>query len=237
MDCVEEMIMLDYERYRLALEALEVELAQLPKGALTYRTIKGYKYCHLQYKDKDGMHNHRVLDHEVENIQRLLARRKTLKQTIEKLRFWISIYNKNLPQLSTFSLPLNTAVFAEAEKPYSTLAGIFVRSKSEVMIANALYINKLSFTYEKPLFLPNADRPIYPDFTITAPCQKKTIYWEHLGLMDNESYREKWHQKERRYAAAGISPRAGNLIITQESHSSPFDLDAVIGKIAWLRQQ
>lgn len=237
MDSVEEMILLDYERYRLALEALEAELAQLPKGNLVYRTINNCRYCHLQHKDSHGVHNSRVPDNEIENMQNIIVRRKKLQNAVKKLQFWISVCEKNMSRLSSYTAPPDIAVFADSEHPYATLAGDFVRSKSEVIIANALYTNKISFTYENPLFLPDADRPIYPDFTITTPCQGKTIYWEHLGLADNEEYMAKWHLKERRYAAAGISPRAGNLIITQESHNAPFDLDGVMGKIAWLRQQ
>lgn len=237
MDCVEEMIMLDYERYRLTLEALEAELAQLPKGNLVYRTSRNRQYCHLQYRDAGGVHNQRVRDAEIEGMQQLLVRRETLQESIKKLRFWISTCEKNFSRLSFFPSPLNTAVFADPEKPYSTLAGIFVRSKSEVIIANELYIKKVPFTYEKPLFLPDSRTPVYPDFTISTPHQHKIIYWEHLGLTDNEDYMAKWHLKERRYAAAGISPHNGNLIITQESHATPFDLAVVVGKITWLQQQ
>lgn len=233
MDCVEEMILQDYGRYRLTLEALEAELAQLPKGKLSFRVVKGHQYCYLRYKDKST----RVSDNEIEHVQRLLCRRDTIKQIICKLRFWLSICEKSLPLLSNYAIPPGLAVFSSPEKPYATLSGACVRSKSEVIIVNALYTNKISFEYEKPLFLPGADKPVYPDFTIYTPCQNKVIYWEHLGLADNEEYMAKWHLKERRYAAAGISPRAGNLIITQESHNAPFNLDGVMGKIAWLRQQ
>lgn len=237
MDWVEEMIIQDFERYRSTLEALEAELAQLPKGHLTFRETKGHQYWYLQYKDPSGLQNIRISEKELDGMQRLLSHRKMLKQTIQKIKFWVSVYKKHIPLLSNFILPPNSAVFAESEKPYTTLAGIFVRSKSEAMITNALYTNKISFIYEKPLYLPDSDKPIYPDFTIYTPCQNKVIYWEHLGLADNQDYMAKWHQKERRYAAANISPRTGNLIITQESHNAPFDLDSVMGKITWLRQQ
>lgn len=237
MDSVEEMIMLDYERYGSALESLEAELAQLPKGNLVFRTLHNCQYCHLQYKDKDGIHNIRVPDNEIENMQKIIARRKMLQNAVKKLRFWISICEKNMSRLSSYISPPGIAVFAKPDCPYATLTGSFVRSKSEVIIANALYTNKIPFSYEKPLLLPNTDRPIYPDFTISSPRQGKTIYWEHLGLADNEKYMEKWHLKKRWYTAAGISPCAGNLIITQESHNAPFDLSCVMGKIAWLQQQ
>ena len=140
MDSVEEMIMLDYERYRLVLEALEVELTQLPKGTITYRVVKGHRYCYLRYKDAWQ----RVSDVEIEKIQRLLSRRKALKVLIRKLHFWISVCEKNIASLSAIAPPPNTAVFGEAEKPYATLSGDFVRSKSEAIIANALYMKHIS---------------------------------------------------------------------------------------------
>lgn len=236
MDSVEEMIMLDYERYQQKLIALETELHQLPVGTLVFRTSRQKTYCHLQYRGPQGVRNKRIPEKEISYMQRLLTYRDNLQIEIKKLRFWISVYEKNLPRLSKFVSPPKIALFTESDRPYATLTGDFVRSKSEVIIANALYANKISFIYEKPLFLPDAEKPLYPDFTIYTACQNKVVYWEHLGLMDDAVYQEKWHLKERRYAAAGISPRAGNLIITQESHNAPFDLDVVMGKITWLQQ-
>lgn len=193
MDCVENMIMQDYMRYCQILQAMETELQQLPKGTLVFRTSRNRQYCHLQCRDASGVHNQRVQEKEIEGIQRLLARREVLQKSIKKIQFWLSVCEKNFSRLSSFMIPPNTAVFADPEKPYSTLAGFFVRSKSEVLIANALYAASLSFTYEKPLFLPDSGTPVYPDFTISTPLYHKTVYWEHLGLMDHEDYRTKWH--------------------------------------------
>lgn len=240
MDCVEDMIMQDYMRYQQTLHTIEEELQRLPRGNLVYRTSRGRHYCHLQYKDEQGcVHNQRVSDDELEDVQRLLIRRGNLKQAKRQLQFWIALFEKNLSRLhsdKTVSPTPKQSVSPDPEKPYLTLKGIFVRSKSEVIITNELYSNNISFEYEQPLLLDGYQRPFLPDFTICTPNKKQVVYWEHCGLMDNESYRSKWNWKKHVYESAGISEWHGNLIVTYESHESGFNLDEILQKIAWLRQ-
>ena len=72
---------------------------------------------------------------------------------------------------------------SEALKFYTKM-GIIVRSKSEVIIATALYDNNIKFEYEKAIKI--SDVIYYPDFTV----EKKNgdiILWEHLGLIDKNS--------------------------------------------------
>lgn len=78
-----------------------------------------------------------------------------------------------------------------------TSFGLKVRSKSEVFIAEKLYENKIEFKYETPL---TADgKTYYPDFTIYFG--KNAIYWEHFGMLSDETYAQKtdlkikWYQK------------------------------------------
>ena len=76
---------------------------------------------------------------------------------------------------------------------YRTSFGLFVRSKNEVLIAEALYAAGLEFWYEKRLELVvksgdgyNTDVE-YPDFTIRLP-DGSIVYWEHFGMMDKKDY-------------------------------------------------
>jgi len=74
---------------------------------------------------------------------------------------------------------------------YRTRNGIFVRSKSEVLIANFLHDRRISFEYERPLVLGNTF--LRPDFYL-PDCQ---VYIEHLGLYDsNPEYRQDWKWKK-----------------------------------------
>jgi exodeoxyribonuclease V alpha subunit len=71
-----------------------------------------------------------------------------------------------------------------------------VRSKSEVIIANLLSSREIPFEYEVPLYAP--DGTFYlPDFTIRWHGQD--WYWEHLGRLDEEKYRNHWETKREWY--------------------------------------
>ena len=106
----------------------------------------------------------------------------------------------------------------EALKFYTKM-GIIVRSKSEVIIATALYDNNIKFEYEKAIKI--SDVIYYPDFTV----EKKNgdiILWEHLGLIDNPDYRNKAYRKILKYNENGYY-QGKNLILTYETAESPLD--------------
>ncbi|OPY56983.1 MAG: ATP-dependent RecD-like DNA helicase [Pelotomaculum sp. PtaU1.Bin035] len=98
----------------------------------------------------------------------------------------------------------------EEGKIHSTLAKYMVRSKSEVIIANMLFERGIPFKYEVPLFAP--DGTFYlPDFTITW--HGEDWYWEHLGLIEQEEYRNHWETKRQWYD----NNFPGRLVTTEDS--------------------
>lgn len=98
----------------------------------------------------------------------------------------------------------------ELGRIHQTLSGVMVRSKSEVIIANILHDNGISFEYEQDLYSP--DGILYsPDFTITW--NRKTYFWEHLGMLDDEEYASNWKTKKAWYE----KHFPGQLITTEES--------------------
>ncbi len=64
----------------------------------------------------------------------------------------------------------------------------------------------------------------YPDFTIMHPKTGLIYYWEHLGLLDKESYLKENANKLQRFIKNGIIPTQ-QLIITCETRDHPLDLD------------
>ena len=108
---------------------------------------------------------------------------------------------------------------------HNTYAGIPVRSKSEVLIANTLFSKHIPFRYEACLQL--GSHAVYPDFTIRHPVTKKIYYWEHLGMMGEEDYLDNALTKIRRYCRNNIYPD-GNLILTYESLQTPLDSELVL---------
>ncbi len=116
----------------------------------------------------------------------------------------------------------------EQHKPsHRTSRGMCVRSKSEALIAEILFAEGIPFSYELPLTLYENGSPIeiHPDFTISARNGEK-IYWEHMGMISQDDYRQNAINKLLLYLSNGITvPK--NLIITMDTHDGSIDVMAV----------
>ena len=106
-----------------------------------------------------------------------------------------------------------------------TNKGEQVRSKSEILIANALEKHDIPYRYEAPLMLKGYGL-IHPDFTVLNVKLRKEFYLEHLGLMDDEEYRENALRRVLAYERAGIFP-GEQLILTHETGKCPLDVRIV----------
>lgn len=106
-----------------------------------------------------------------------------------------------------------------------TSKGERVRSKSEIIIADALARESIPYRYEFPLHLPKIGT-IYPDFTVLNVRERKEIYWEHLGLMDDPEYVEKAIKKIISYEQNGIF-QGEQLILTYETKLQPINQNLV----------
>lgn len=102
-----------------------------------------------------------------------------------------------------------------------TAKGERVRSKSEVIIADALNRAGIPYRYEYPLYIKELEY-INPDFTILNVKKRKEIIWEHFGLMDNPEYAEKTVYKINCYERNGYH-LGDNLICTFESRGNPLN--------------
>ena len=102
--------------------------------------------------------------------------------------------------------------------------GEFVRSKSEALIANALFDLGIQYRYECELEL--SGEVVYPDFTIKDKKSGKIILWEHFGKMDDPDYFAKTIRKIALYLKNGYIPGV-NLIMTFETKKEPFVTDDV----------
>ena len=97
-----------------------------------------------------------------------------------------------------------------------------VRSKSEVIIADQLSRAGIPYRYEYPIILMGWGK-VYPDFTVLNVRERKEIYWEHQGMMDNPEYAEQAVRKEAQYIKSGIFP-GDNLILTSETKQNPINI-------------
>jgi exodeoxyribonuclease V alpha subunit len=114
----------------------------------------------------------------------------------------------------------NSSVFADpvdARRIYEPEPGIKVQSKVEYVIYKALQearvAGRLSFEYERELELHIDGRIIrvHPDFAVT--CGGRTIFWEHLGMLDRRDYATDWRSRVTGYRAEGL---ADSLVTTDD---------------------
>lgn len=99
--------------------------------------------------------------------------------------------------------------------------GQMVRSKSEVEIMTVLI--ELGIPYRYECAVCDEGFTYYPDFTIWLPEQNSIKYWEHLGRIDDPSYRSDNFRKISWYIDHGIVPQ-DNLILTYETRDCPFTI-------------
>jgi hypothetical protein len=105
---------------------------------------------------------------------------------------------------------------------HRTQRGEFVRSKSEVIIANLLHELNVSYDYEVP-FTGDDGRTVRPDFTVETD-MGETVVWEHLGMLTDPRYAAKWEDKKAWYARNGVLPfedgggPRGTLVTTDDLH-------------------
>ena len=111
--------------------------------------------------------------------------------------------------------------FADEEIEIITERGERVRSKSEKIIADKLYMLGIPYRYEYPVMFPGNIR-IYPDFTILKMPERKEVYLEHFGMMDDAEYVGNVMYKLDTYEKNGIYPGEG-LFFTHETGKSPLN--------------
>lgn len=108
-------------------------------------------------------------------------------------------------------------------KRIATLSKYYVRSKSEMNIANILSLKEIPFEYEVPLFAKDGTMYL-PDFTITW--KGKKYYWEHVGRLDLVKYKKHWKEKQIWYD----EHYHDQLIVTYESDMQTKDIEKIIGE-------
>jgi hypothetical protein len=98
---------------------------------------------------------------------------------------------------------------AESEVPYAqnlihrTEKGHFVRSKSELVIANMLFQSGVDYEYERVLEGEIEQGRLRPDFSFVT-ADGDLVLWEHLGMMQREDYRKGWEWKLKWYETNGF---------------------------------
>ncbi|MBI9050011.1 MAG: ATP-dependent RecD-like DNA helicase [Anaerolineaceae bacterium] len=151
-------------------------------------------------------------------------------------RYSDDYYSEAASRLTNTFCPPNPIVvndrFLEANLIHRTRRGESVRSKSEVIIANILFEKHIDYVYEQALIINNGI-PKYPDFTIEDSDSGITYYWEHLGMLMDPIYKQRWENKLNWYKSHNILPiedgggENGTLIITKDALNGGIDSKAI----------
>lgn len=112
-----------------------------------------------------------------------------------------------------------------APNEYTSESGEILRSKSETLISEKLNQYNIPFIYEYPLKMKNG-KYLYPDFYVLNKRTRKTYYYEHFGMMNNEEYCNKVLLKIDEYARNGIHI-GNNLIVTFEAKEKPMRIKMI----------
>jgi len=162
----------------------------------------------------------------------LTRAKKKMILLVEDNMQWLMDYSK--PQRSILA-QRNTNLFnysVREEKisvPYveglihKTLSGTIVRSKSEVIIADALFNEGIKFEYEK--LMDENGRRCIPDFTF-EDVSGDVIIWEHLGLLDHTQYKKAWEKKLDFYNSLGFF-EGENLFTTRDHEGGRIDSNEI----------
>ncbi len=232
-----------------AIAFIESKLAELPEGQLIctkdqkwYRHI-GDKKIYIAKAD------HAVAE-DLASKKYFEAVCKDLKRKLQGINYFLKNNNPDLdiaPKLLTHTSkysqllsPLfdtsNEDLAAWVREPYpkntkypqqlkyETVNGLYVRSKSEAMIALLLSEQQIPFRYEDALTLDGCT--IHPDFTLRHPQTGETFYWEHCGRIDQPQYRSMFYKKIQLYMENDILPPR-KLILTWETNLEPLSLGEI----------
>ena len=252
---------LQLELSKLVELKLQVEacLSLAPEGTLQISTINGttrfYKgpesersYLSLSSKEIISLGNKR---YHLEVLRNTKRRIKALENCLSSLTVYndiktnFTIYNEQPDKIRPYITPLQDTNEDYAKKwqakkyrglggsnySFRTQRGEYVKSKSELIIADRLYLKDIPYHYEVPLSLDPLNT-YYPDFYVLNKRTRKAYFWEHFGKMDDPVYCKNALGKIETYAFNGYII-GENLIASFESSAYTINtnhLDLLIEK-------
>lgn len=170
---------------------------------------------------------------ELEDINHYLSNHK--QEDLEKVFSNLNQYRKKLVTPVVISDAMfieewereeyGTNPYCPEEKVYETKRGDYVRSKSEVMLADMYFELGIPYRYEAQLCLKNGKKK-YPDFTLLKVATREVMYHEHMGLLDNDEYRQANLLKLDEYRKSKIY-LGKNLILTFEAEGCYINMKEI----------
>lgn len=254
-------------KMRLLLQQKQSELSNVPKGKLRIIKNHGTEqYYHITEKgNRNGKYIPKKNIQLVKSLLQQEYNKKLIAELatqIESMENFCSSYNpqklqslyEHIPQnrrkmiqsahltMEEYvkewqSVTYNSLPFDDALPEHYVSNGQRVRSKSEILIAEALIREKIPFRYEYPVKVKlntaaaNVEGlgntiHVHPDFYCLNIRTGKEYIWEHFGLMDDADYASKAIAKLNNYALNGWH-HGQNLIATFETHQMTLNSKVV----------
>ena len=231
------------------IEDIEKKIQVFPEGRINTKNRNGNFYYYLSGTNNSDKY---LGPDEIELIEQLVQKdylNKVLKEAKKEqtaISKMIKIYPDSVPEDVYESLPEERKRYAKPinicdddfaqkwmqtpykRKPFKkdapkfySMKGERVRSKSEILVADRLRERSVPYRYECPLLIGN--EIIHPDFTILRMSDRKILYLEHCGKMDDEDYKEDMVERCNLYSEGGII-LGDRLFYTFESEDTPLDI-------------
>lgn len=127
------------------------------------------------------------------------------------------------------SQPYTRLGFNDDDPEFYTTNGERVRSKSEILIADALRRHDVPYLCEYPVY-NNGVIFAAPDFKCLNKRLRKVYYWEHLGMLGDQDYANRNVKKMDKYILADDFDES-RLILTFETDSHPLNTKVIEAKI------
>ena len=202
---------------------------------------KWYVYSDSNYKDR------RYLPKKQRRLASMLARKKLdllylndLKNELESIDFYLrhrkkvnwenllakdSAYRELLVKIDDWEYqPYEKKTDYPEDLTVPAPKGDMVRSKSEAIIAYALFEKGIPYHYEEVHHFGKIK--MGADFTIRHPQTGKDYIWEHFGMAEKSDYQSDINFKMPTYLNAGYIPGI-NLITTYETKNDHIDIAKV----------
>lgn len=182
--------------------------------------LKQYKEARLKdaYKEKNAVEQFLSNYPQEKHTDSFYAKSEGHRELLSK--FYAPAFDTKIQWL--LSLPTSN------EHPQTlkiiTPAGHYVRSKSELIIAQRLHSHNIAYKYEGEFHV--GDIILHPDFLVIHPITGELFIWEHFGLADDQAYSRNIELKLRTYRENGYYPSI-NLITTYETKEHPLDYNLV----------
>ncbi len=253
-DCVRECALKRIDELRTVIEVLENHLDHAPEGALCPSVSHGKLQWHCfvngvkkylpqsDYACIRELAQKRYYELVLEDLRK---QRATLERLLQDYApdDCEGIYASMRPEIQNFVKTMfpTCEEFVAAWKSVRyrgkslegaslvSVDGVKMRSKSELMIANALSASGVPYRYEFPHKMNWRDADgrvrqvkVFPDFTCLNVRTRREFVWEHFGMMDDADYVGETMEKLDVYERNGLL-LGENFVFTMETRARPLD--------------